>query len=96
MRRSHIQRNIYPYTKQSLVSTTLRKKAINEFSGKWENAGNQHFHLFFPNAFCPFCLFRGKSHHVAKHLTLSQTSPGFYVSTVQVFLKLCGKRRNCS
>ena len=26
----------------------------------------------------------------------SQTSPGFYVSAVQVFWKHCGKRRNCS
>ena len=30
------------------------------------------------------------------YLTLSQTSPGFYVSAVQVFRKHCGKRRNCS
>ena len=29
-------------------------------------------------------------------LTLSQTSPGFHVSAVQVFRKHCGKRRNCS
>ena len=29
-------------------------------------------------------------------LTLSQTSPGFYVSAVQVFKKHSGKRRNCS
>ena len=29
-------------------------------------------------------------------LTLYQTSPGFYVSAVQVFWKHCGKRRNCS
>ena len=29
-------------------------------------------------------------------LTLSQTSPGFYVSAVEVFWKHCGKRRNCS
>ena len=29
-------------------------------------------------------------------LTLSQTSPGFYVSAVQVFRKHCRKRRNCS
>ena len=29
-------------------------------------------------------------------LTLSQTSPGFYASAVQVFRKHCGKRRNCS
>ena len=30
------------------------------------------------------------------YLTLSQTSPGFYVSAVQVIRKPCGKRRNCS
>ena len=29
-------------------------------------------------------------------LTHSQTSPGFYVSTVQVFWEHCEKRRNCS
>ena len=29
-------------------------------------------------------------------LTLSQTSPGFYVAAIQVFRKHCGKRRNCS
>ena len=29
-------------------------------------------------------------------LTLSQTSPGFYVYAVQVFWKHSGKRRNCS
>ena len=29
-------------------------------------------------------------------LTLSQTSPGFYVYAVQGFWKYCGKRRNCS
>ena len=29
-------------------------------------------------------------------ITLSQTSPGFYVSTVQIFWKHWGKRRNCS
>ena len=30
------------------------------------------------------------------HLTLSETSPVFCVSAVQVFRKHCGKRRNCS
>ena len=29
-------------------------------------------------------------------LTLSHTSPGFYVSAVQVFWKHCGQKRNCS
>ena len=33
---------------------------------------------------------------ILSSLTLSQTSPGFYVSAVQVFLKHSGKRRNCS
>ena len=28
-------------------------------------------------------------------LSLSRTSPGFYMSTEQVFRKHCGKRRNC-
>ena len=32
------------------------------------------------------------SHNV---LTLSQTSPGFYVSEVRAFWKPCGRRRNC-
>ena len=32
---------------------------------------------------------------IAQTLTLSQTSPGFYVSAAQVFRKHCGKRRNC-
>ena len=31
-----------------------------------------------------------------RSLTLSQTSPGFYVSAVQVFRKHHGKRRNCA
>ena len=34
--------------------------------------------------------------HYQQILTLSQTSPGFYMSVVQVFRKHCGKRRNCS
>ena len=29
-------------------------------------------------------------------LTLSHTSPGFYMSAVQVFWKQCGERKNCS
>ena len=35
--------------------------------------------------------------HTLTHgsLTLSKTSPCFYVSAVQVFRKHCGKRRNC-
>ena len=33
---------------------------------------------------------------ILDNLTLSQTSPGFHVSVVQVFWKHCGKRRNCS
>ena len=36
------------------------------------------------------------SHNLFCLLTLSQTSPDFYVSAVLVFGKHCGKRRNCS
>ena len=35
-------------------------------------------------------------YRIIQSLTFSQTSPGFYVSAVQVFRKHCGKRRNCS
>ena len=34
--------------------------------------------------------------HLVKNLTLSQTSPVFYMSRIQVFWKHYGKRRNCS
>ena len=68
---------------------TLRKETFENILGKGENAGNQHF-LHFPKCFQPyptqisvfhphlFCLLQ-------MLLTLSQTSPGFYVSAVQVF-----------
>ena len=42
--------------------------------------------LFFPSRYEFTC---------CPTLTLFQTSPGFYVSAVQVFRKHCGKRRNC-
>ena len=47
-------------------SKTLQNKAFENIVGKGENAGNQHF-LLFPQCFLPY-------------LTLSQTSPGFYMS----------------
>ena len=31
----------------------------------------------------------------SSHLTLSQTSPGFYMYAEKVFRKYCGKRQNC-
>ena len=34
-------------------------------------------------------------HAIYNWLTLSQTSPGFYVSAVEAFWKHCGERRNC-
>ena len=37
-----------------------------------------------------------KTNNIEIILTLSQTSPGFYMSVVQAFGKHCGKRRNCS
>ena len=44
---------------------------------------------------CHFSLFE-QVYKTTFSLTLSNTSPGLYLSTVQVFWKHCGKRRNCS
>ena len=56
------------------------------------------------NLFCGECRSRSACIFVqscstlstALSLTLSQTSPGFYVFALQAFWKHCGKRRNCS
>ena len=49
-----------------------------------------YFSLFFyrPNVFV--------NRNIFDDLPFPQTSPGFYVSAVQVFWKHSGKRRNCS
>ena len=60
---------------------------VENIVGKGENAGYQHFLLdlqCFQKAF------------FSRLLTLSQTSPGFYLFAVQAFWKHCRKRRNCS
>ena len=49
---------------------------VENILGNGENAGNQHFLLF------PQCFQKASS---SGSLTLSQASPGFYVSAVQVF-----------
>ena len=68
---------------------------VENIVGKWENAGNQHF-LLFPQCFQKsFSVGVVRSWLCGKELTLFQTSPGFYVSAVQVYWKQCGKRRNC-
>ena len=52
-----------------------------------------HLWLFYSvqNAYCSFTYIQ-----IYLNLTLSQTSPGFYLSAVQVFWNQCGKRRKCS
>ena len=67
------------------------------FEGKEENVGNQHF-LLFPQYFlhCQTTSFQMGALQMLFTLTLSQTSPVFYVSAVQLFWKHCGKRRICS
>ena len=41
-----------------------------------------------------FSLVQPKMLSFGKELTLSQTSPGFYVSAEQIYWKHCGKMRN--
>ena len=43
-------RSVLIFTTQSRLSTTLRKRALENSVGKGENAGNQHF-LLFPQCF---------------------------------------------
>ena len=69
---------------------------VENILGKEENADCQHFLLF------PQCFQKASSSKViksrkklrlhGKELTLSQTSPGFYVSAVQIFWKHCGEK----
>ena len=47
-------------------------------------------------SFCPVFPFVSFFVCLQISLNLSQTSPGFHVSAVEVFWKRCGKRRNCS
>ena len=53
-----------------------------------KEAGNQHFVLF-PQCFQPYqkriAVFEPQCFRFGQSLTLSQTSPGFYMSAVQVF-----------
>ena len=51
---------------------------VENIMGKGENAGYQHF-LFFQQCF--------QKASFSGSLTLSQTSPGFYVSAIQVCRK---------
>ena len=64
---------------QSGVLTSLKKRAFENIVRKGENAGNQHF-LLYPHVFYPI---KDKNYHFS-NLTLSQTSPGFYVSAVHI------------
>ena len=75
------------FTKESLVVMTLKKKPFE----KMENMLVTSIFSFSQNVFYPF-----QSKFQFFTLTLSQTSPGFYVSAVEVLQKHCGKRRNCS
>ena len=58
---------------------------VENIVGKGENVGYQHF-LLFPQHFQEASLSEViKTQFHFKDITLSQTSPGFYVSAVQVF-----------
>ena len=48
------------------------------------------------NGLINICSDMGCRNMGTQSLTLSQTSPGFYMSALKVFWKHCGKRRNCS
>ena len=61
---------------------------LNNFLSTEKNTRTQKIHKMY------YFLFLVK--HLDTILSLSQTSPCFYVSAAQVFWKHCGKQRNCS
>ena len=71
-------------------------KQVENTVGKGEIARYEQF-LLLPQCFQKAC-FPGASKGVIvwEWVTLSQTSPSFYMSAVQVLWKHCGKRWNCS
>ena len=76
------------YEKHGYPSTWKLEKCFNPIFTVWNCYASQ---------FGIQSMLYDKHNHVfVCHFTLSQTSPGFYVSVVQVFWKHCGKRRNCS
>ena len=86
-----------------VASNVLRwlKYSFQLFLSRFLNylSNNQHF-LLFPQCFLSYIrqasLFEQELMLCANPFTLSQTSPGFYMSAVKVFGKHCGKKRNCS
>ena len=73
---------------ESMLQMTIVDVLV-EIKSKKEKAS--HKHLLFPPCFQKAICFCLGSFGIG--LTLSQTSPGFYVSAVQVFRKHGGKRR---
>ena len=88
---------------------SVENKVFKNIVGKGENASNHYFLLLFPTVFysvktkschIEFVIYRMLSTltlwNFVRSLTLSQTSPCFYMSAVQVCWKHWGKRRICS
>ena len=74
---------------QNFVYNVLKKAY---YSGSWKRIIQGHSINTTPQLF-PFQLNKSE---LFQSLTVSQTSPGFYVFAVQVFWKHCGKMGNCS
>ena len=82
------------WEKEKMLVTSIFSFSHNVFYPSKTNFNfSATFNLSSANA---FNLDQSKNLSFGKELTLSQTSPGFYVSAVQVLWKHCGKRRSCS
>ena len=86
------------------LTLNLEKVEVVRSEGKKRmKKPDNHYKQFFSNASLIFMkvskcqmLCSSKGSLCRCILTLSQTSPGFYVSALKVFGKHCWKRRNCS
>ena len=66
----------------------VNKKTFKNVVEREKNLENSNF--------CYTTNWKGFQFRQLDYLSLSKTSPGFYMSAVLVFWKHCGKRRNCS
>ena len=77
---------------QAVWSRKSSLKRLRKFSTLSQTTISRHF----KTARVCYCGRQLRQAWQLPDLTLSQTSPGFYVSAVQVFWKHCEKTRNCS
>ena len=85
--------SIRGHKQEKMLVTSIFSFSHNVF---YHSQNKFQFLRYFHVVVCKCFQFGQVPYFVIWYLTLSQTSPGFYMSAVLVFWKHCGKRRNSS